>query len=176
MVHLFGKSKQSTVDHSLIQGKVHCFTEAVCDTLFIRLKGILNTLQNQQKFTAEMLSVPYWAEIVAEESNLLDCREWLWPIGQIQAVERNKIILIWATNNNAQQEVNFLNQNKTNGRHHGWDETCGSLKILTHLKIFWLASKLKKNIWGANKGNVITHTRKSAKIHLTVGQWVIFAD
>ena len=94
MVHLFGKSKQSTVDRSLIQGKVHCLTEAVCDTLFILLKGILNTVKNQQKFTAEMLSVPYWAEIVAEESNLLDCGEWLQPIGQIQADERNKIILI----------------------------------------------------------------------------------
>ena len=164
MVHLFGKSKQSTVDRSLIQGKVHCFTEAVCDTLFILLKGILNTLQNQQKFTAEMLSVPYWAEIIVEESNLLDCREWLQPIGQIQAVERNKIILIWATNNYAQQEVNFLTQNKTNGRHHGWDETCGSLKILTHLKIFWLPSNLRKTfemqikeMWLCTKENLLRY-------------------
>ena len=106
-MHLFAKSKQSTAERSLIQGKVHCFTEGVCDTLFILLQGILNTLRNQQKFPAETLLVTYWAEIIVEESNLLDCREWFRPIGQIQAVERNKIILIWATNKNAQQEVNF---------------------------------------------------------------------
>lgn len=166
MVHLFGKSKQSTGDRSLIQGKVHCFHKAVCDTLFILLKGILNTLQNQQKFTAEMLSVPCWAEIIAEESNWLDCREWLRRIGQIQAVERNTIILIWERNNNAQQEVSFLNQLKQNKWKTSWvGWNMWFFKNINTFENFLISIKSKKNIWDANK-RMWLHTQETLQRYM----------
>lgn len=43
-------------------------------------------------------------------------------------------------------------------------------KNINTFENFLISIKSKKNIRDANKRNVITHTRKSAKIHVTVGQ------